>query len=79
MMRWLNKLQLITSNERERLWRISELCHEIQTQASNLKIDDSKAELWKKLAGQLTISFPFNKDMESVYLNECYNNLENVD
>lgn len=69
----------MAENERERLWRISELSHEIRIQASNLQIDDTEAEMWKKLAAQMAISFPFNKDMEYVYSNECYDILESVD
>jgi hypothetical protein len=70
----------MTSSEREKLWRSSELYHEIQVQASNLQLREEKAEKWKRLAGQLDISFPFNKDLEVAYENNCLNDeLENVD
>lgn len=69
----------MTANERERLWRTSELYNEIKNQASNLQIDESKAELWKKLASQLAIIFPFNKNLDFVYRNRDFDELESVD
>lgn len=81
MMRWLHKLRLLVgAREHEKHWRISEIYHEIYSHASNLKISEEKAKMWRKLAEQLEITFPFDGSERGGFENEdVIAELENVD
>lgn len=72
---------LMLAADREKQWRASDLLSDLQSSMSGLHLDESKAEMIRRLADQPQLQFPCSRDAETGlgYVNKTFGGAEELE